>query len=611
MSPRTALAVAVAVLASLTGAAVLGQEPPTEVVDEAAEPPVVRYETSFEGLEAAEFTELAELVEQNSSALAEQDRPPPNDLALRRRASSDVEALQRVLRSQAYYRGSVRWEIRPASVSGQPKQLVFTIVPGPRYLLRSIRIDRLDGEPPPELPSPRRLGLREGAPATAQSILDAEAELLRLVRNEGYALAQIGPREAVVDHEPARMDLVLSIRPGPIASFGEVRIQGAPGVDPGFVRNRLTFTAGQRFDPELLASTRSELLGTRLFSSVVMTPGTALDPTGQLPIDLELSERPHRSIGGSLFIRTDEGFSVTGFWEHRNFWGGGEQLRIDATLGRTLSGIGGRLRLPDLPDRRTALILSARLSDEDTNAYQSRSIALQGGFERRCDEQTTGTLGLAYRFAEIEDSAKKDTYGLISLPATLDWNTSNDLLDPTAGGRLLLQGQPFFDMLGAGTSFLKLRATYSHYWQVARSPTVVLALRGSLGSILGATVGGVPPDERFYAGGGGSVRGVAYQLASPLDAEGDPTGGLSIVEINTELRWRATETIGLVAFLDGGGAFDSVTPDLGGDEFRLGAGLGLRYYTPIGPIRVDVAMPLDQRSIDDAFQIYASIGQAF
>lgn len=609
MIPRTILAAAVLVLAGCIGAAAQAQQVPSGP-DGPAEPeaPVVRYVTSFEGLEG---TELAALIEENSAALADQDRPPPNDLALRRRASRDVETLLRVLRSQAHYRGSVTWELRAPVEPDGPKRLVFTIVPGPRYLLRSIRIDRLDGEPPPQLPSPRRLGLRAGEPATAQTILDAEAELLRQLRSQGYALATIGPREAVVDHEPAQMDLVLSVRPGPLASFGEVRIEGAQGVAPGFIRNRLTFARGQRFDPALTDSSRRALLDTQLFSSVVLKPGDALDVDGQLPVDLVLSERPHRSIGGSVFVRTDEGFSVAGFWEHRNLWGAGELLRTDVTLGRTLTAIGARLRLPDLPDPKTALILSARLSDEDTNAYQSLSIALQGGFERRIDERTVGTIGLAFRFAEIEDSAKKDTHGLLSVPATLDWNGSDDLLDPTRGGRLFLLGQPFFDTLGAGTSFLKLRATYSHYWQIARSPTVVLALRGSIGSILGASVDGLPPDERFYAGGGGSVRGIAYQLASPLDANDDPTGGRSILELNGELRWRVNDTIGLVAFLDGGGAFESATPELGGDEFRLGAGLGLRYFTPIGPLRLDFALPLDPRSIDDAFQIYASIGQAF
>jgi translocation and assembly module TamA len=611
MSGRAALGAALLVAAGLAGTPAGAEDALPGVAEPAeagAEAPVVRYVTSFQGIEG---TELAGLIEENSAALADQDRPPPNDLALRRRATRDVETLLRVLRSQGHYRGTVSWALFPAAEAGGAKRLVFTIVPGPRYLLRSIRIDRLDGEPPPELPSPRRLGLREGAPATAQSILDAEAELLRQVRSQGYALATIGPREAIVDHEPARMDLVLSIRPGPLASFGEVRIEGSPGVDPGFIRNRLTFAPGQRFDPALTDSSRRELLDTRLFSSVVLKPGEALDPDGRLPIDLVLSERPHRSIGGSVFVRTDEGLSISGFWEHRNLWGAGELLRVDATLGRTVSAIGARLRLPDLPDPRTALILSARLSDEDTNAYQSRSIALQGGFERRLDERTVVTVGLAYRFAEIEDAAKKDTYGLVSVPATLDWNGSDDLLDPTRGGRLLLQGQPFFDTLGAGQSFLKLRATYSHYWQIARSPTVVLALRGSVGSILGASSGGLPPDERFYAGGGGSVRGIAYQLASPLDAEGDPTGGRSVLELSGELRWRVSETIGLVAFLDGGGAFESTAPELGGDEFRLGAGLGLRYYTAIGPLRLDIAMPLEQRSIDDAFQVYASVGQAF
>jgi translocation and assembly module TamA len=195
------------------------------------------------------------------------------------------------------------------------------------------------------------------------------------------------------------------------------------------------------------------------------------------------------------------------------------------------------------------------------------------------------------------------------VPGKLDWDFSDDLLNPTRGGRLSLLAAPYVDTLGPDRRFAKARLTHTRY--LGLHDDVILALRGSVGGIGGADLDDIPADERFYAGGGGSVRGIPYQLAGPLDEDDDPTGGRSLLEVGAELRYRATESIGLVLFLDGGTVADSAVPDFS-EELRWGAGPGLRYFTPIGPLRVDVGFPLNARQgVDDLFQLYLSIGQAF
>ena len=219
-------------------------------------------------------------------------------------------------------------------------------------------------------------------------------------------------------------------------------------------------------------------------------------------------------------------------------------------------------------------------------------------------------LGLAYRYASIEEQDEPDqTYGLLSVPAKLDWDFSNDLLDPTRGGRLHLMTAPTWDTLGVGRSFLKSRLDHSRYLPI--TDNLVLALRGALGSIVGTGRDDLPADERFYAGGGGSVRGIAYQTAGELDDDDDPLGGASLIELSAELRYRFTENLGAVLFIDGGAAFDNAYPDFD-EPLRWGVGPGLRYFTPIGPLRLDIGVPLNARDgVDDAFQFYISIGQAF
>ena len=200
---------------------------------------------------------------------------------------------------------------------------------------------------------------------------------------------------------------------------------------------------------------------------------------------------------------------------------------------------------------------------------------------------------------------------MLSLPLHFDWDSSGNLLDPSRGGRVILQLAPFQDIETTDLNFLKSRITATRYLRLLKAPSLVLAGRASLGVINGTSLLDIPPDERFYAGGGGSIRGYAYQSVGPLDEGDDPIGGRSVLELSAELRFMLTDRIGMVTFLDGGSAFASTFPD-SSEDLQWAAGLGFRYFTPIGPLRLDVGFPLDRRTeIDDAFQIYVSIGQAF
>jgi translocation and assembly module TamA len=212
--------------------------------------------------------------------------------------------------------------------------------------------------------------------------------------------------------------------------------------------------------------------------------------------------------------------------------------------------------------------------------------------------------------SRIEDATGTNSFTLIGLPTTLERNTTNDLLNPTKGGKLSLSATPYTGAIGSDSNFLILRLDDTMHLPFDAAGKYVLAGRIAIGAILGATRTDIPADKRFYAGGGDTVRGYAHQSVGPLDASNDPVGGSSLIAGSIEMRARVMEDIGVVAFLDGGNVFRSELPDFGKDPL-FGAGLGLRYYTPIGPLRFDLAFPLDKRPSDDAFQIYISLGQAF
>jgi translocation and assembly module TamA len=376
-------------------------------------------------------------------------------------------------------------------------------------------------------------------------------------------------------------------------------------------RKRLPWRPGEEITAEALAAGRSALFDSGLYSSVVVNLGEEPDAEGRLPVTVELKERLHRSIGIGARYRTDEGLGGNVSWENRNLFGRGERLTIELDGSFIGADLSASFRKPDFWRRDQALIADSSLVYENTDAYESLSAGASAGLERLLAPGMTVSGSLAFRLSQVQERGKdREEFGLLSLPLLFNWDRSNDLLNPTRGGRLALYNEPFVDVLGKDLQFNKSRATYTHYIRVLREPGVVLAGRASVGTLFGAERDEVPADLRFYAGGGGSVRGFGYQLAGPLDDDNDPIGGRSLLELSGEVRVRLTETFGAVAFVDAGSNFSSTVPDLN-EPLRVGAGPGLRYFSPIGPVRLDVGFPINKRDSDDAFQLYVSLGQAF
>jgi translocation and assembly module TamA len=626
MRRRSRLLLGLVMLLALAACADKSQE--REPLDADGEPlptaPPVPYAVRFP---ADLPPDLASLLPQVSESARGVEDPPSSRLAIRQRAQRDVRLLQQALRAEGYFDATVDFRLddpqqAPAEgvvgkleeAAGPAPQvvLVFAVAPGPRYRLDSLSID-LGGNPGGyAAPAPASLGLVAGKPARTQAVLDAESALLADARKAGFALARTGERAVVVDHAARTMDVTLRLEPGARATFGDVTFTGAEGIEIGFLRGRVPYRAGDRFDPALLDEAQTNLFDTNLFSVIVASPASELTADNALDVNFDLRQRPARSIGAELSYTTDIGLAATLFWEHRNLFGGGERFRAETSLSQPNQRATVALTTPDFLRTRQNLLASATLERQDLDAYKSTSLGAGLGLEREFSRQLRGSLGVAFRYAEIEDRDEpEEVFGLVSLPGTVDWNFADDRFNPTRGGTVRLTAAPFLDVLGPSRRFFKSRLTATRYLKLRDGPELVLALRGSVGSLFGVDTGEVPADERFYAGGGGSVRGIAFQKAGPLDEDEKPRGGRSLAEGSIELRTRLRNNMGFVAFLDAGTVFDSPFP--GGDErVLLGAGPGFRYFTPIGPVRVDLGFPLNPRSgVDDAFQLYISIGQAF
>ncbi len=542
------------------------------------------------------------------TAFAEEDEALASRLHLRRRATRQADYMSEAMRSEGYYAGSA---VVRLDEDTSPLTLAITIAPGPRYVYEPTEIRPAEGVLPESLPGPEGLPIAPGAPARAADMIATRKALINAMRQAGHPFAAVGTIEAVVDHATHTVRLSFALEPGPTATLGPVRIEGLTGVLPRVVEKEVPWAAGDAYAPDTLENLQQRLYATDLFSVARVHHADALDAEGRLPIDVEVAERKHRTVSLGLRYYTDDGAGMRTQWEHRNMRHAGHRLRSALDLGTRNIGLdtGYRIRRFRHPGQDFEAKLD--VGREDTDAYESLRFEPKAWLERRLTDRLKVSYGTGFRLSRVTpEKGDEDTYGLLFFPGDASYDRSNNKLDPTGGFRLQGGLTPYLSVLDVGNSFTKTQLSGSVYLGLGAEDQWVLAARLGIGLLAGAAREDVPPDLRYHAGGGGSVRGYAYQLAGPLDEDDHPLGGRSLIETAFEVRYRMSETIGLAAFVDGGSVFDSVCPDMSGG-LLWGAGLGARYFTPLGPLRFDVAVPLNKRSVDSSFQLYISIGQAF
>ena len=588
----------------------------------------VAYETV---LPAVEDETLAEALEGSSNLIALADRLPPTGIGLIRRAAGDVDRLNAALRAFGYYDGSITVTIagQPLDTPGLAEQILnaagpvtvsVDIATGPLYRIASIDLVEADASAEPIAQTVDRvgLGLAVGDPARAEGVLQVQRGLEQQMRRQGYPFARVSDRQAVVDHAERTMELTFTLAPGPAARLGPVSFSGLDGVEEDFVRNRIPFDEGDAYAPERLEALRSDLAGLEVFSAVRVDTAEALTPDGLLPLTVTVEERPPRFIGFGADYATAEGFGGRAFWGHRNLFGRGERLRVEGSVARVAENaaedVDFRLSLtfrkPDLLARDQDLVAGIEYVDEQPDAFARTAITGAVSIERRVTPNLIVSAGVSASVEEITENDVTEDVTLVGLPLSVTFDTADQVLDPTRGMRLNASLTPYPQALGSTENFIVFAGSAATYLDFGTGGNTVLAGRLGLGSIVGAARDDVPASLRFFAGGGGSIRGYGFQRVGPLGADGDPEGGRSLFEFNLELRQRVLEDVGIVPFVDGGNVFESEVPDFD-DPLRYAVGIGARYYTDFGPIRADVAFPLNQREGDDDFAVYISLGQAF
>lgn len=563
----------------------------------------------------------------------EKEQPLTGDsLSLLQGAQAVLARVNSALRSRGFYDGEVRASVdgRPVAdaaaldaIDAQPDAaqipIAMTVDTGPRYRLGIVAI-RPAGENVSLADVDRsRIGLAVGDPADAAAIIAAQDKVVGELRKQGYALAS-AKREVVVDHATRQAEVTYIVAAGPPAKMGPVSFSGTNKVNTTFLQRRVPFSEGEPYDPAKIELLRGRLTSLGVFNAVRIKPATALDANGELPIDVDLTDRLPRSFGFGVSYETQLGFAVNGFWTHRNLFGQAESLRLSGEInhigqGQAVIDTGfafrAAFRKPDWWMAGQDARLDAAALREVLAAYTRSAVIFGGGIDRTISPAWQVRAGLSAEYARITRNGITQLYTMLGVPATVLLNKANSDLEPTHGYRLQLDMTPWVDFGNGGDFFTIMRLTGRSYFDLAEPGRTVLATRASFGTEPALSIGGIPPDKLFYAGGGGSVRGFVYQSAGPRDAFNNPLGGASVVEGSVELRQRIGEAFGAVAFVDAGSAYPDYLPNFSLFAPRVGAGAGVRYYTDFGPIRFDVGLPLNRRSGDPPFGIYVSLGQAF
>jgi translocation and assembly module TamA len=572
--------------------------------------------------------ELESVVRNASALVADEAEPASGAAGLLAKARGDYRRIVAALYQEGHYGGVVSIRIGANEVTSLPPDVDLpdpvpvTIVVDPGPLFNFNRVDIVNQAPPTSDPfdqvdSPAGQGFGVGEVARSSVIVQAEGLALEAWRQQGYAKAEIASRDVVADHATNLVDVTITVNPGQKAAFGDVTVRGTERMDPEFVRRQTGLTPGEEFDPEEVERAQKRLDRLEVFRAARLEAAESIGLDGLLPYDLIVQELPGARFGVGATYSTIDGLGVEAFHLWRNLFGQAERLRLDARI----AGIGfpveteefdyffgGTFTKPGIftPDTDLVATISAERTVYPT--YTEISALGRIGLTHLFSDQITLEGGAQFERSEFEDVFGTRDFALAGLygAATLDFR--DDTVDPTSGWYLRADIEPFYEF-NYGNAAGRVTVEGRTYFGFGEDDPFVLAGRVKAGAVLGAELNEIPPDRLFFAGGGGSVRGYGFRSIGVDDGFGNIIGGRYLLEGSLEARAKVTESIGVVGFLDGGYVAGDEFPGI--EDLRLGAGVGLRYYTGLGPLRLDVAVPLNKREGDPDYAVYVGIGQAF
>ena len=571
-------------------------------------------------------TLLDQLLNDASTMISLQNTAPVGPFALIARAKQDHERFITALHSLGYYKAQTMLNIADHSVddpelfdwlsaapAANPVSVTVDFKLGPRFTLGKIT---LQGNLPPKAHD--WLKLKTGDPLQAADILEGRERLLKKLRDEGYAKVKVDEPIATLLEATNSVDILFSVDTGPKVVLGEIHVDGLKRLNEAFVKKRLLIAPGQSFKPSTIENACNDLMGLGVFASVRSQEAAQLDAQEREPITFDVVERPLHAVNVGAAYSTDLGGSFSSSWLNRNLLGNAEQLKLSAAVtqlgGNSTTGIGYKAGVafikPDFMQRDQSLQIGLNAIKQSLIAYDEKALMFQMTLNRMLAKDWQGSAGIAAQQLLVTQEGISRDYTLLSVPFTLKYDSSNNPLEPTKGIIAAATVNPTQSFSSGGNKpFVLAQVSSSTYLDLGKHGRSVLALRGLVSVSAGASQFELPPDQRYYAGGSATVRGYKYQSIGPTFADSKPQGGTAMSAGSVELRQRILDHYGVVLFADAGQVSIDALPFT--SHWQIGAGIGARYYTSFGPIRLDVALPVNPQPGSGSFEVYVSLGQAF
>ncbi|HEX4738955.1 MAG TPA: BamA/TamA family outer membrane protein [Allosphingosinicella sp.] len=572
------------------------------------------YSVEITGLDATNEGAIRSQFQQLST-LEQGHKEAANAAQIDRRAREDAGLLADLLRSRGYYDAQVETNVAAAPTGGDVK-VTLAAEPGALYHFAAVDLPGVDQAGPEAQRLRDAFAVHPNDPVDADKVDQAQQALQVALGRRGFAFADLGKLDIAVDHATHTASLTLPVNPNGARRFGRIIVEGRTLFSARHIQQIARFHPGDAYRADLIEDLRRALVATGLVSAV-----TIRTVEGQAPktvdVAISLAKAPVHTIAGEAGYGTGEGARLQLSWQHRNLIKPEGAVTFQGVLGTQEQSLSAILRMNDFLRRDQVLNAQISASHVDRPAYAAKTFQMAASLERQTNiiwqKKWTWSLGGELVATDERDvdlktlTTRTRTFFIMAAPATLAYDGSNDLLDPTRGYRLSAHFSPELSLHNVVFGYSRLQLDGSFYQKL--TDRITLAGRTRLGTIFGASRDMIAPSRRFYAGGGGSVRGFGYQELGPKDPVfNDPIGGRGLAEFAIEARIRFGNW-GIVPFLDAGNI--STTPLPRVDQLRFGTGLGVRYHTRFGPIRVDVGTPIARKPGESRIAVYVGLGQAF
>ncbi|AUH65123.1 autotransporter assembly complex protein TamA [Paracoccus zhejiangensis] len=504
-------------------------------------------------------------------------------------------------------------EIAPLDAPQMVTNVAIRLETGPRFTFSRAAIDPL--APETEIPE----GYAVGETGGTGVIKSAAVAGVDGWRNAGHAKADVGGQNIVADHNQNTVDSQIALAPGPTVTFGKLNITGNQRMNLRRLYKIAGFPEGTRFDPEEIEDVRKRLRRTGVFSAITLEEAETLGPGGTMDVNLTVVEQKPRRIGAGFEISNTDGAMVSAYWMHRNLLGGGERLRIDgevSDISSDTSGLDGEFKLridrPATITADTTAYFETTVEQKREEEYDSDTGTVSFGLNHIFSDRLTADAAIEYSKSRVRDDNGTSHFEVIAFPMNVEWDRRDEPTDAKRGYWLSGDLVPFYGLEETGSG-AQIEGEGRAYYSFGTDDRFTLAGRARIGTIVGSDIEDTPRDYLFYSGGGSSVRGQPYESLGVEVIPGPDgpieTGGMSLANLSAEIRYQLREKIGLVAFADFGQVWTEGT--FGGDSGNhSGAGVGVRYATPIGPLRFDIAGPVSGET-GNGVQLYLGLGQAF